>query len=105
MGKNKVRIKKDDTVEIVTGKDKSKRGSVVKVFPNNNSVIVRGLNMVSKAMRRKSQQDKGGIIEVEAPIDVSNVMIICKKCGKTRVGYDLKDGKKIRICRKCGDKL
>lgn len=108
MGKTEVkpiRLKRDDTVEVITGKDKKKRGSVIKTIPAQNAVLVRGLNMVSKAIRRKTQQDKGGIMQVEAPIDVSNVMIVCKKCGKTRIAYELKNGKKLRICRKCGEAL
>jgi ribosomal protein L24 len=61
--------------------------------------------MVSKTMRPRNQQEKGGIMQVEAPIDVSNVMIVCKKCGKTRIGYQVKDGKRIRVCKKCGEAL
>lgn len=100
-----MRIKRDDTVEIIAGKDKKKRGEVVKTLPAQNAIIVRGLNMVKKAIRRKTQQDKGGIMDIESPIDVSNVMIVCKKCGKTRVAYEIKDDKKIRVCRKCGEAL
>ncbi len=98
-------IKRDDTVEIITGKDKKKRGTVIKTVPSQNTVLVRGLNMVSKTMRPRSQQEKGGIVQIEAPIDVSNVMIICKKCGKTRIGYEVKDGKRVRVCKKCGEAL
>ena len=98
-------IKRDDTVEIITGKDKKKRGTVIKTVPSKNAVLVRGLNMVSKTMRPRTQQEKGGIMQVEAPIDVSNVMIVCKKCGKTRIGYQVKDGKRIRVCKKCGEAL
>ncbi|MEL3904686.1 MAG: 50S ribosomal protein L24 [Treponemataceae bacterium] len=98
-------IKRDDTVEIITGKDKKKRGTVIKTVPSQNAVLVRGLNMVSKTMRPRSQQEKGGIVQIEAPIDVSNVMIICKKCGKTRIGYEVKDGKRVRVCKKCGEAL
>jgi ribosomal protein L24 len=98
-------IKRDDTVEIITGKDKKKRGTVIKTVPSKNAVLVRGLNMVSKTMRPRNQQEKGGIMQVEAPIDVSNVMIVCKKCGKTRIGYQVKDGKRIRVCKKCGEAL
>lgn len=98
-------IKRDDTVEIITGKDKKKRGTVIKTVPSKNAVLVRGLNMVSKTMRPRNQQEKGGIMQVEAPIDVSNVMIVCKKCGKTRIGYKVKDGKRIRVCKKCGEAL
>lgn len=98
-------IKRDDTVEIITGKDKKKRGTVIKTVPSKNAVLVRGLNMVSKTMRPRNQQEKGDIMQVEAPIDVSNVMIVCKKCGKTRIGYQVKDGKRIRVCKKCGEAL
>jgi ribosomal protein L24 len=98
-------IKRDDTVEIITGKDKKKRGTVIKTVPSKNAILVRGLNMVSKTMRPRNQQEKGGIMQVEAPIDVSNVMIVCKKCGKTRIGYQVKDGKRIRVCKKCGEAL
>ena len=98
-------IKRDDTVEIIIGKDKKKRGTVIKTVPSKNAVLVRGLNMVSKTMRPRNQQEKGGIMQVEAPIDVSNVMIVCKKCGKTRIGYQVKDGKRIRVCKKCGEAL
>ena len=101
----KVKIHRNDTVEVIAGKEKGKRGEVVKVLREENKVIIRGLNMVKKAMRKRSQQDQGGIVEVEAPISVSNVMIICKKCGKTRIAYEIKDGEKKRVCRKCGEAL
>ena len=101
----KVKIHRNDTVEVIAGKEKGQRGEVVKVLRDENKVIIRGLNMVKKAMRKRSQQDQGGIAEVEAPISVSNVMILCKKCGKTRIAYEIKDGKKGRICRKCGEAL
>ena len=101
----KVKIHRNDTVEVIAGKEKGKRGEVVKVLREENKVIIRGLNMVKKAMRKRSQQDQGGIAEVEAPISVSNVMILCKTCRKTRIAYEIKDGKKGRICRKCGEAL
>ncbi len=101
----KVRIHRNDNVEVIAGKEKGKRGEIVKVLQEKNKVIIRGLNMVKKAMRKRSQQDQGGIVEVEAPISVSNVMIICKKCGKTRIAYEIKDGEKKRVCRKCGEAL
>lgn len=101
----KFKIRRDDTVEIVAGKDKGKRGSVVRILRDKDRVIVLGLNMVKKAMRRKSQQDRGGIVEIEAPIHISNVMIVCKKCGPVRIGYKIDGDKKTRICRKCGEAL
>ena len=103
----KVKIRRDDNVEIIAGKDKGKRGSVVRVFEKNGKVrvIVSGANLVKKAIKRRSQQDAGGIAEVEAPLDISNVALVCKKCGPTRIGYKLDGDKKIRVCRKCGETL
>jgi len=103
----KVKIRRDDNVEIIAGKDKGKRGTVVRVFEKNDKVrvIVSGANLVKKAIKRRSQQDAGGIAEVEAPLDISNVALVCKKCGPTRIGYKLDGDKKIRVCRKCGETL
>ena len=101
----KFKIRKDDTVEVIAGKDKGKRGTVVRVVRDKDRVIVSGVNIVKKAMRKKSQQDRGGIVEVEAPLHISNVAIVFKKCGPTRIGYKLDGDKKIRVCRKCGDTL
>ncbi len=103
----KFKIHKDDNVEVIAGKDKGKRGSVVRVVTKNGKarVIVSGVNLVKKAMKRRTQQDAGGIAEIEAPLDISNVAIVCKKCGPTRIGYKLDGDKKTRVCRKCGEKL
>ena len=101
----KFKIRKDDTVEVIAGKDKGKRGTVVRVVRDKDRVIVSGVNIVKKTMRKKSQQDRGGIVEVEAPLHISNVAIVCKKCGPTRIGYKLDGDKKFRVCRKCGDTL
>ena len=101
----KFKIRKDDTVEIIAGKDKGKRGTVVRVIRDKDRVIVGGANLVKKAMKKRSQQDRGGIAEIEAPLHISNVAIVCKKCGPTRIGYKLDGDKKIRVCRKCGDSL
>ncbi len=101
----KFKIRKDDTVELIAGQDTGKRGAVVRVIRDKDRVIVAGVNLVKKAMRKKSQQDRGGIVEIEAPIHISNVMIVCKKCGPTRIGYKIDGSKKIRVCRKCGEAL
>ncbi|MBO6101181.1 MAG: 50S ribosomal protein L24 [Spirochaetaceae bacterium] len=101
----KFKIRKDDRVEIIAGKDKGKRGNVIRIIRDKDRVIVSGANLVKKAMKKRSQQDRGGIVEVEAPLHISNVMIVCKKCGPTRIGYKLDGDKKIRVCRKCGDTL
>lgn len=75
----KFKIRKDDTVEVIAGKDKGKRGTVVRVIRDKDRVIVGGVNIVKKAMRKRTQQDRGGIVEVEAPLHISNVAIVCKK--------------------------
>ncbi len=101
----KLKLKRDDTVRIVTGKDRGKTGKVLKIDAEKGRVIVQGLNMVHKAVKPRRQNDKGGIIDVEASIDISNVMVVCKKCGPTRVGYTGEKKNKTRICRKCGEAL
>lgn len=101
----KSKIRKNDTVEVIAGKDKGKRGTVLSVLLKKDAVIVSGVNIVKKAMKKKSQQDQGGIAEIEAPLNISNVAIVCKKCGATRIGYKIDGDKKVRVCRKCGDVL
>jgi large subunit ribosomal protein L24 len=102
---HKYKLKKEDTVQIITGKDKGKRGRILKILRDKDRVMVEGLNMVKKTQKRRSQQDRGGIAEIEAAIHASNVMIVCKKCGPTRIGYKLNGEKKTRVCRKCGEAL
>ena len=98
-------IKKGDNVVVIAGKDKGKRGAVVRVIAKKDAVIVSGINMVKKAMRKRSQQDQGGIAEIEAPLNISNVAIVCKKCGPTKIGFKIDGDKKTRVCRKCGEAL
>ena len=109
---HKFKLKKEDTVQIIAGKDKGKRGRVLKILRDKDRVVVEGLNMVKKAKKRRSQRDRGGIVEIEAAIHSSNVMILCKKCGPTRIGYKLSDPDsktakpvKTRVCKKCGEAL
>ena len=101
----KLKIRKDDTVQVIAGKDKGKRGAVVRVIAKKDAVIVSGINIVKKAMRKRSQQDQGGIAEIEAPLNISNVAIVCKKCGPTKIGFKIDGDKKTRVCRKCGEAL
>lgn len=101
----KSRIKKNDTVEIINGKEKGKSGRVIKIDKEKGRLYVEGRNMVKKAMKQRKQNQKGGINSIEASIDISNVMIVCKKCGKTRIGYSVKEDKKQRICKKCGEEI
>jgi len=98
---HKFKLKKEDNVEVSAGKDKGKRGRVLKILRDKDRVVVEGVNIVKKAKKRRRQQDRGGIIEVEASIHYSNVSIVCKKCGPTRIGYRLEEKEKVRICRKC----
>ena len=102
---HKYKLKKEDQVQIITGKDIGKRGRILKILRDKDRVVVEGANIVKKAKKRRNQQDRGGIIEVEAAIHYSNVAIICKKCGPTRVGYKVEGDTKTRICKKCGEAL
>ena len=102
---HKFKLRKEDNVEVTTGKDKGKRGRVLKILRSEDRVVIQGVNIVKKAKKRRNQQDRGGIIEVEAAIHYSNVAIVCKKCGPTRIGYKIDGENKIRVCRKCGEAL
>jgi len=101
----KFKLRKEDTVEIIAGKDKGRRGRILKILRDKDRVVVEGANIVKKAQKRRRQQDRGGIIELEAALHSSNVMIVCKKCGPTRIGYKVEGDAKARICRKCGEVL
>ncbi|MCP5514059.1 MAG: 50S ribosomal protein L24 [Spirochaetales bacterium] len=105
MEKVKYKLKKDDLVKIVTGKEKGKSGKIVRIDRIKGRVIVSGLNMIKKAKKPRKQGEKGGIVEIEAPIDISNVMIVCKKCGPTRIGVEISGDNKVRKCKKCGEVL
>lgn len=100
-----MKLKKDDTVKIIAGKDKGKTGRIVKTDPANEKVWVQGANMVKKTVKKQNPQDKGGIMEVEAPIAVSNVMILVKGDKVSRIGYKVENGKKIRYAKKTGEVL
>ncbi|MEA1872287.1 MAG: 50S ribosomal protein L24 [Chloroflexota bacterium] len=98
-----MRIRKDDTVVITAGKDSGKRGKVRRAWPDEERVIVEGANMIKRHSRARRAARQAGIIELEAPIHVSNVMLVCSKCGKpTRVSFQfLADGKRVRVCKSC----
>ena len=102
---HKFKLKKEDTVEIIAGKDKGKRGRVLKILRDKDRIVVEGANIVKKAQKKRKQRDRGGIAEIEAPIHSSNLMIVCKKCGPTRIGYKIDGDTKTRVCRKCGEAL
>jgi large subunit ribosomal protein L24 len=108
-----VKIKRNDTVYVLSGKDKDadgkgKTGKVLKIFPDTNKAIVEGLHFVQKHTKPNPQKNvKGGILPKEAPIHISNLMVVCKNCNKpTRVGMSTTpDGKKFRVCKKCKESL
>ena len=102
---HKFKLRKEDTVEVIAGKDKGKRGRILKILRDKDRIIVEGANMVKKAQKKRKQQDRGGIAEIAAAIHSSNLMIVCKKCGPTRIGYKLGGEAKTRVCRKCGEAL
>ena len=100
----KMNVKKGDKVQVLSGKDKGAQGEVLKAFPAEGKVIVEGVAMVKKHQKPTAVNQQGGILEREAAIDVSNVMLVCPSCGKaTRVGHAVDgEGKKVRVCKKCG---
>ncbi len=103
---SKLNIKQDDMVLIISGKDRGKKGKVITCLPQQNRVIVEGRNIIKKHVRPKKQGEKGQIVEVPAPLDASNVKLICPKCKQpTRVGYKLAGKNKFRICKKCEQEI
>jgi len=101
-----MKIKKGDTVLIISGKDKGKKGKIFKAFPKKRKVLIEGVNLMKKHQKPKKTGEKGQIIEKPAPISVSNVKLICSKCNKAvRVGYKIIENKKYRICKKCNKQI
>ncbi len=100
-----MKIRKNDTVLVIAGKDRGKKGKVRKALPKEDKVIVEGLNMIKRHSRTKGQARQAGIIQLESPLHVSKVMLVCSKCGKpARVGLRfLEDGRKARVCRACSE--
>lgn len=103
--RNKCRIKKDDKVKVITGKDKGKIGKVLKVVRKKDRVLVENINVVKRHSKPTAKQRQGGIVEIESPVHWSNLMLMCNKCLKpVRIKMQqLDDGKKVRVCRKCGE--
>ena len=100
---NSLKIKKNDKVVVLSGKDKGKQGKVLGTVPSEDKVVVEGINMVTCHIKPRKQGEEGGIVKRESAIYASKVMVICPKCGKpTRVGHAIVDGKKTRACKKCG---
>jgi len=101
----KFHIKKNDLVMVLSGREKGKSGRVLKVFPEKQKVIIEKINFIKRHTRPHGQQRRGGIIEKEAPLHISNVALLCEKCNKpVRIGHRLIEGnKKARVCKKCGE--
>ena len=100
-----MKIRKNDTVMVIAGKDKGKKGKVRFAYPKNRRILVEGVNFIKKHSRAKRQARQAGIIDLEASVDISNVMLLCEKCNRpTRIGFRfLEDGRKVRFCRSCNE--
>lgn len=101
-----MKIRKGDQVQILSGKDRGKRGKVLRTLPKSGKLVVEGLNLVKRHKRPRKSGEKGQRIEIPAPVQISKIMIICPHCGKvTRVGYKIAEKNKMRICKKCDSEL
>jgi len=101
-----IKIKKGDRVRVLSGKDRGKEGEVMRAIPSQGKVIVEGVNRVKKNQRQTRATMQGGIIDKDMPVPISNVAVVCSTCGATRVGFRFDEqGRKIRVCRKCGSDL
>lgn len=101
-----MRIKKGDTVEILSGNDKGKQGEVLTVIPKTEKIIVKGVNVRKKHVKPRKQGEEGGIIQTECAIHSSKANVVCPKCNKaTKIGYSIEKDEKVRVCKKCGAKL
>lgn len=101
-----MKVRKGDTILIILGKDRGRKGKVLKTLPKEQKVLVEGINLKKKHVRPKKEGEKGQIVQIPAPVQISNVKVICPKCGKaTRVGYKIAENKKSRICKKCGKEI
>ncbi|MFC1662772.1 50S ribosomal protein L24 [Patescibacteria group bacterium] len=95
-------IRKDDNVKIIYGKDRGKQGKVLQVLPKNGRIVIDGLNVALKNVRARRENEKGQVVKYNAPMDLSNVQLVCPKCNKpTRVGHQVINKKKERVCKKC----
>ena len=101
-----LKVKKGDTVQVLSGNDKGKTGEVLEVIPKTNKVIVKGVNIRKKHVKPRMQGQEGGIIPSEFAIHMAKVNVVCPKCGKaTRIGFSIENDEKIRVCKKCGAKI
>jgi large subunit ribosomal protein L24 len=102
----RVDLRRNDTVKVITGRDKGKEGRVLRVFPNDSKILVEHVMMVKKHVRPNPQRNiKGGIAEQESRIAISNVQLVCPTCGPVRIGHEVRGDRKVRVCKKCGTTL
>jgi large subunit ribosomal protein L24 len=102
----RVDIRRNDTVKVITGRDKGKQGRVLRVFPNESKILVEHVMMVKKNVRPNPQKNiKGGVAEQESRISLSNVMLVCSTCGPVRISHEAHGDRKVRVCKKCGTTL
>ncbi|MBI2049725.1 50S ribosomal protein L24 [Candidatus Roizmanbacteria bacterium] len=101
-----MKIKKGDKIKVMTGKDKGREGKVERVYSKQNKILVSGVNLYKRHIKKSDQAPQGGVVEVPRPLDIAKIALICPKCGKvTRVSYINEKGKKLRICKKCKSKF
>ena len=101
-----MRIRKGDTVKVLSGNDKGKTGEVLEIIPKTNKIVVKGVNVRKKHVKARKQGEESGIISVECAIHSAKVNVVCPKCGKaTKIGYSEEKGEKVRVCKKCGAKI
>ena len=101
-----MRIRKGDTVKVLSGNDKNKTGEVLEIIPKTNKIVVKGVNIRKKHVKARRQGEESGIISVECAIHSAKVNVVCPKCGKaTKIGYSEEKGEKVRVCKKCGAKI
>ena len=102
----RVDIRHNDTVKVIRGRDRGKQGRVLRVLPDEGKILVEHVMMVKKHVRPNPQANiQGGIADQEAPISISNVMLVCSACGPVRVGHEMRGDRKVRVCKKCGTTL
>jgi large subunit ribosomal protein L24 len=101
-----MKLRKGDRVVVLTGKDRGKQGDVMRALPKEGKVIVEGVNIVKKHQKQRRATLQAGIIDKDMPLPVASVALVCKTCGRTRIGYKFDpEGRKVRICKKCGDEI
>jgi large subunit ribosomal protein L24 len=100
-----VKLRKGDRVVVLTGKDRGKEGDIMRVLPDKGKVIVEGVNIAKRHARQRRATMQAGIIDKDMPMPAAAVALVCKTCGRTRIGYKFEAGKKVRVCKKCGDEI